>query len=288
MIMSKLSISPAQLNAGVAAAGGPRQVVDIYPLSSLQHGLLFQCLYAPESVIYVTTTVWKLTGNLDELALERACQHLVRRHAILRTAFISQRVENPVQVVLRKIDLPLRRHDCRSYSPQAREARYEALRTESHTSTFDPARPPLVRLSLLRMSDDEWRFIWTGHHLLLDGWSTTLLLNELLACYLSFRRNEQPVMPPAGQFRDYIAWLRHQDIDAAQRYWQERLQGVAGPSSLGIERVIPDDGPVVPSSPAELSHTLAIPLETLDAFTRHHKLTLNTLATGTLALLTAY
>lgn len=286
--MSKLAISSAQLNAVVAAAGGPRQVEDIYPLSPLQQGLLFQCLFAPESTIYVSTTVWKLTGELDELALERACQFLVRRHAILRTAFVSDKLEVPLQLVLRKVDFPLQRHDCRALPPEAREARYAHVRSASHGAKFDPGRPPLMRFSLLRMAEEEWRFIWTGHHLLLDGWSTPLLLNELLACYLAFQRNEQPVLPPARQFRDYITWLQRQDIDAARTYWQERWGHFTGSASVGIERAVPEDGALAPSRHAELGCTVAIPLETLDTFSRKHKLTLNTLATGTLALLLAY
>jgi hypothetical protein len=101
----------AELDRLIAAVGGPRQVEDIYPLSATQQGLLFHSLYEPESTVYVISLACRLSGRLDADALARAWQLAVERHAVLRTAFVGQDLEVPLQVVLRQAALPFERHD---------------------------------------------------------------------------------------------------------------------------------------------------------------------------------
>jgi len=106
-------ISQRELDRLIGAVGGAREVEDIYPLSGLQQGLLFHSLYAPQSAVYVVSVTRRLGGRLDVAAFRRAWQHVVERHAVLRTAFVGHELDRPVQVVRRRVTLPFELHDWR-------------------------------------------------------------------------------------------------------------------------------------------------------------------------------
>ena len=146
-IRKKPSITREQLDRLIAAAGGARQVEDIYPLSPLQQGLLFHSLYAPDSTAYVISVEWRLRGELDEAALERAWGQVLQRHALFRTAFVGQELERPLQVVHRNVQLPLQRYDWRGLSAQEQEERLRRLRQADREQGFEFSKPPLMRLS---------------------------------------------------------------------------------------------------------------------------------------------
>jgi amino acid adenylation domain-containing protein len=140
-----------------------------------------------------------------------------------------------------------------------------------------------MRLSLIRVGDVEHRLIWSCHHILLDGWSIPVLLDEVFTAYGALCRREPPRLATAPLYRDYIAWLRQQDIGAAERYWRRRLAGFVAPSSLGLAR------PAAAGAPREryAEHDEAVAIGLLETFARRHRLTVNTLVQGAWALLLA-
>jgi hypothetical protein len=107
---------------------------------------------------------------------------------------------------------------------------------EDRARGFDPSRAPLMRHALIRLGDDSWRFVWSFHHLLLDGWSTALLLKEVLASYGARQAGREIPRDRVRPFRDHIAWLKQQDMEQARRFWQERLRGFTRPTLLGAGR----------------------------------------------------
>ena len=280
---TKGGISQRELDRLIGAVGGAREVEDIYPLSGLQQGLLFHSLYAPQSAVYVVSVTCRLGGPLDVAAFRRAWQHVVERHAVLRTAFVGHELDRPVQVVRRRVTLPFELHDWRGVLSAEQDERFAALLAEDRARGFDFAAPPLMRLHLMRVADAEWRLIWNSHHILFDGWSLPVLLDEVLAAYAAFSRSEAPRLAAVRPFRDYIGWLQRQDMAAAQRWWRDRLAGVTAPTTLGIDR------PAATAGVHYAEHDAAVPVELaeLERFARHHKLTVNTLVQGAWALLLA-
>ncbi|HZC98370.1 MAG TPA: condensation domain-containing protein, partial [Bradyrhizobium sp.] len=281
----------AELDRLIAATGGPRQVEDIYPLSATQQGLLFHSLYEPESTVYVISVACRLLGALDVDAFERAWQVVVERHAVLRTAFLGQELEKPLQVVLRHAALPFERHDWRDLAAAEQETRFSALQQAERERGFDFAQPPLMRLHLIRTAEAEYRLLWNSHHVLFDGWSMPILLNEVFAAYSASSRGEAPRLLPTRPFRDYIGWLQRQDKDAAEAYWRMRLSGFEMPTAFGLGR------PAAPADPADrrgdhqgdryVEHEgeFATALAEVEGFARRHRLTVNTLVQGAWALL---
>ena len=276
-------LTQADLDGALGPLGGESNVVDAYPLSPTQQGMLFHSIYEPRSTAYVTTLGCRLLGALDIDAFRAAWELMIERHAVLRSAFVGHELQTPLQAVLRRAILPFGHHDWRGLPPAEQETRLSTLQASDADQAFDVAAPPLMRLSLVRTGEAEHRLIWSCHHILLDGWSIPVLLDEVFAAYGALCRREPPPLAPAPRYRDYIAWLRQQDIGAAEHYWRRRLDGFTAPTSLGVAR------PTTTSTPREryAEHDDAVAIGPLERFARRHRLTVNTLVQGAWALLLA-
>jgi amino acid adenylation domain-containing protein len=266
----------------------PRRVEDIYPLSHTQQGMLYHALAAPGSGVYFEQMTCELLGALDLPAFTRAWQRVIERHPVLRTAFDWRSMDQPVQVVLSGVELPLSHQDWRGLEPAEQARRLAAELAAERARGFDLAAAPLVRLSLLRCADAAHHLIWNHHHLILDGWSMPLLFGELLAGYRAEAAGRAPELPPRPRpYRDYIAWLGRQDRAAAEAFWRRELSGFAAATPLGGDRR--PTGEAVAGAPhveRELRLEAGLTAE-LQAFTQRQALTLNTLVQGCWALLLA-
>lgn len=257
----------------------------IYPLSPLQQGMLFRTLYTPESEAYVTQLVCTLRGDLDQAALRQVWRQVVERHDILRTAFVWEDVDEPLQVVGARVHLPWEEHDWRRLPRAEQQQRLEEYLTADRRRGFNLAHAPLMRLSLIGMSAQESVFVWTHHHLLLDGWSTSLLMKEVAELYQARRHGEQPQPSPPRPFGDYIAWLRRQDASEAESFWRKALAGVSVPTPLGVGRNSSARSDAGKNYGQREDRLPAAETTALYAVARRHRLTLNTLIQGAWALL---
>ncbi|MCG8349645.1 MAG: amino acid adenylation domain-containing protein, partial [Chloroflexales bacterium] len=260
-----------------------RNIEAIYPLSPMQQGMLFHSLYAPESGVYIEQMSCVLRGDLDVALFERAWQRVIERYSTLRTAFAWKSTEQMLQVVQRQVALPLVYEDWRTMSVPEQQAQLAARLAAERAQGFDLSRAPLIRLILLRIADDAFHFVWTHHHILLDGWSLPLILKDVFAAYEAFRQNQEPRLAPVRPYRDYIAWLQRQDLAAAERFWRRTLAGFSAPTSLGAKR---NSAPAEAHGYAEQQTSLS--LETtaaLQSFVRQQQCTLSTLVQGAWALL---
>jgi amino acid adenylation domain-containing protein/non-ribosomal peptide synthase protein (TIGR01720 family) len=209
--------------------------VDIYPLSPLQEGMLFHSVQAPGGGVYVVQVAGRLRGDLDPERLRAAWAGLIGNYDVLRTAFLWEGLQRPLQLVHREVPLPWAEHDWRDRSKAEQREALAALLQEDRVGGFDPARAPLIRLTLVRLAGDEWHLLWTHHHLLLDGWSVPLLAQELFARYEAARHGRSHVAAPSPPYREYIAWLESQDLAEAETYWRKALADVSAATALPAE-----------------------------------------------------
>ncbi len=260
------------------------EIEDLYELSPVQQGLLFQSLYAPHSGIYCVQLSCLLGGNLDVRAFVRSWQQVVERHTILRTAFFWEEMNKPLQVVHRRVALPLEDQDWRGLSTIEQAARFEALLEADRTRGFELSTAPLMRLALIRTAEDSHRLIWSFHHLLLDGWSVSLLLKELFAVYDVAKQGRRLQLGPIRPFREYIVWLQQQDLSQAENFWRATLKGFSAPTSLGVgeNSITTGESQSYREEKFKLSETTTNALRLLG---RGHHLTINTLIQGAWALL---
>src|SRR5690349_5976841 len=262
-----------------------RQIEAIYPLSPMQQGMLFHTIYAPKSGVYFHQVQCVLEGELDTLALRNAWQRVLDRHAILRTAFVWEHRKQPLQIVHPQVILPWWEEDWRGMSPSAQRERLEAYLERDREAGFILSQAPLMRCALLRTGDDVYEFIWTYHHILLDGWSIALLLKEVFAHYAAFLKRELLELSRPRPFQDYIAWLKRQNLAQAESFWRNALCGFTVPTPLGLGRVQSNsngDGNDYGETQVELSPELTAALNSLAA---QQQLTVNTLVQGGWALL---
>ena len=266
--------------------GTGRDVEDVYPLSPMQQGMLFHKLRDPTSGMYVEQLVFRLTGGLDVKVFETAWREVLARYPILRTAFVWEGLDQPLQVVRVRVGLPWTEHDWRDVPAGEQQARLDALLSEDRDRGFNPASAPLMRFVIVRLTDDAYNCVWSHHHLLLDGWSVPLVLQELFAFYEAARRGETVRLEARRPYRDYIAWLGRQDMSEAEAFWRDALRGFSAPTPLPTDRS--GGGATVPpaSSPPEQHRRLtAATTRALLEMARTHGLTLNTLVQGAWALL---
>ncbi|WP_344301710.1 amino acid adenylation domain-containing protein, partial [Streptomyces murinus] len=206
--------------------GRPR-IQDILPLSAFQEGLLFHSLFDPtDTDVYTVQWAFDLKGTLDTEALRAAAETVLRRHPNLRASFRQRKTGEPVQVIPTEVPLPWREFDLSAQSRE--EAGREAARLviEDRATRFDPARPPLLRFTLIRIAADLHRLVLINHHLILDGWSMPLFMRELFTLYTN--RCDESALPRVAPYRDFLAHVANQDREAGREAWRAVLADLDG------------------------------------------------------------
>ena len=260
------------------------RIEDLYPLSSTQEGILFHTLREAGSNLYLHQFDVLLEGRLDVVCFARAWQKVVDRHSILRTSFLWEGLERPVQVVERAVRLRMQIEDWRESPAAEREARLAAFLEADRRLSFSLMDAPLMRLALIRLEAEKYHFVWSHHHLLLDGWSLNLVLREVLVCYEAFRRGEEPGLSRPQPYRNYITWLHRQETAKAETYWRAKLRGFNRPTTLGAGAAA-GDGHAERRYGDEHFRLSKQATAALQAVVQQHQLTLSTVAQGVWALL---
>ncbi|HEX5601466.1 MAG TPA: condensation domain-containing protein, partial [Pyrinomonadaceae bacterium] len=200
------------------------------PLSFAQQRLWFLHQLEPDSIAYNMPTALRLTGRLNTEALEWGINEIIRRHEILRTTF--RLVDNqPVQIIADHLTLEMP-------VVEVRETEVMRLATEEAQRPFDLETGPLVRARLLRLNADEWVLIFTMHHIISDGWSMGVLVNEMASLY-----QRQPLPELAVQYADFSEWQREWltqgNLERQLNYWKQQLGGELPVLELPTDRVRP-------------------------------------------------
>ena len=258
-------------------AGG-RDVEDIYPLTPMQE--LFMGTTDPGTDPGFEQWRYRLTGPLDVAALRAAWELVTARHAMLRTAFISEGVPAPLQVVRSAVTLPWAEHDWRGFSRDEQALRMGPLLATDRAAGFAVDCAPLMRITLVRFSDNDYELVWSNHHLLLDRWSWPLILLEIARAYPAIVAGERPELEGAPRFSDFVAWQQSQSLDAAREFWARHFTGFDAPPRLAMTRVDAEDAE---SSEVRVRMSRE-ETRALRAFARAHQLATNAVIEGAWAL----
>ncbi|MGV9883998.1 amino acid adenylation domain-containing protein [Streptomyces sp. NPDC003006] len=258
------------------------KISEVLPLSPLQQGLLFLSSYdQAEADLYTLQFVADIDGDGEEIGgrLRTASAALLRRHPNLRACFRNRRSGEPVQVVLKEegVEPDWQVRDLTRLPEAGRADEARRIAHEDRLRRFDPARPPLMRFTLIRLGERHHRLLWSVHHILMDGWSFPLAVRELMVLSQEGGGAELPAPLP---YRSYLTWLKSRDQAAARTAWAELLDGLDGPV-----RALPHAEPTS-GLPVTARHALS-PERTaaLTGWARGHGLTLNSVVQGCWALL---
>jgi amino acid adenylation domain-containing protein len=212
-------------------------------LSYAQQRLWFLNQMTPGSTAYNIPSAMRLRGTLDVPALTRALNEIIRRHEALRTTFEVTESE-PVQVIAPALALTIPLVELVAVDASEREAELQRLIGEESVQVFDLARGPLLRAKLLRVEEHDHVLLLTLHHIICDGWSMGLLVQELAALYEAYTGGqESPLAKLPIQYADYGRWQREWlqgEVLAGQlSYWKEQLAGAPAVLQLPTDRPRP-------------------------------------------------
>ena len=256
-----------------------QNIAAIYPLTPTQEGLLFHTLDAPGQGAYVEQVVVQLTGPLDAAAWRAAWTRVVADNDVLRTLFSWERRSRPLQIVRRQVALPWAAFDWQALPAEEQEAQFAAWLAADRRRGFDLEQAPLLRLTLFARAHEHHTFVWSFHHILADGWSTALILRDVLTAYGALRDGLDPQPPRRPRFQEFVAWRQAQPLDAA--FWRSQLAGCGEPTRLPLPRpAAAQDGYRMVTRHLGQPETAA-----LQDAVRAQRLTLNTVLQGAWALL---
>jgi len=264
------------------ALNGSMDIEDLYPLSPMQEGMLFHAVSEADAQAYQVEVAYRLNGLLDIPLFRRAWARIVARHAVLRTSFLWEGLRRPLQSVHRTVDIPWHIEDWRGLSAHEHEQNLDRFLVDDRARGFDLQQPPLMRCAVLRTGNDEYWFVWSQHHLLMDGWSCSRVLSEVLRLYDAWSAGQPVDLTAARPYRDYIAWLQQQDQKAAELYWRKVLVGYIPPARLGFETA----GESLTEQRANRNLWLTADLtQQLEKMARQYSVTMNTMLLGAWGLL---
>ncbi|MEV0121294.1 amino acid adenylation domain-containing protein [Streptomyces sp. NPDC050703] len=281
----------------VTPAKGRARISEVLPLSPLQEGLLFLTGQAtgqatahaagpdPYTLQFTADIEGGDAGGAEggDVAgrLRAAATVLLTRHPNLRACFRNRKNGEPVQLVLHADDVPLpwSERDLTHLTGDALEAEAGRIAAEDRLRGFDPAKPPLMRFTLLRLGGGRHRLLWSVHHILMDGWSLPLAVRELLELAAAGGADRLPAPAP---YRSFLGWLGGRDREAARRAWARTLSGVEDPVHL----VPPSPAGTARALPLDLRRTLgADRTAALTAWCRTAGVTLSSVVQGCWAVL---
>ncbi|MER8504853.1 amino acid adenylation domain-containing protein [Mesorhizobium sp. M0204] len=208
----------------------------VHDMTPLQKGMVFHSAMHPADSFYVEQVTFGVGLAMSPEILQRALDHATRRHQALRTGFFWESVKAPVQVVFRKVRIPVEHLDWSLLPSDEQGGRFQSLLEQDRSRAFDLRRAPLFRATIVRVGRNACQLLFTFHHALLDGWSLNRLFREIWEVYRALEAGQTPSLAPAPSYAEFLSWLGRRDPEESRRYWAEALHGLAGPIPLPVLR----------------------------------------------------
>ncbi len=213
------------------------------PLSFAQQRLWFLDQWQSDNAVYHVPVALRLHGRLDVSALQQSLRTVIQRQEALRTTFSSHEGE-PVQIIAPTLDPPILVINLAELPSHKQVEAQQLVNTEARRP-FNLEHGPLLRVCLIRLSQEEHIFLLTMHHIISDGWSIQVFLRELSACYTAFSNGTIPATLPTLpiQYADFALWQRQwlqgEVLEAQVRYWKQQLNGIPGVLTLPLDHPRP-------------------------------------------------
>nr|BAW32334.1 hybrid cis-AT polyketide synthase - nonribosomal peptide synthetase [Microcystis aeruginosa NIES-87] len=237
----------------------PQGIEEILPLTPLQTGIFFHSNRQEET--YFNQLHLVLEGSLNTSAFRSAWCQLIKRHKLLRASFHTADDGTPLQFIHKHVDPTWVERDWTGFDRTHQSQRLAALMAADRATNFELHQAPLLRFHLLKTGDERHDLIWSSHHLLLDGWSVSVVMEELLALYREACGGMAAALGSAPDFSEYLTWLDTVDKQAAEHFWQQELSGIAEPTCLIGSGLAPNEQE--PNAPAH--HHLELPANDVQA-----------------------
>lgn len=207
------------------------KIESIIPLNDLQKALLLHNLQASDDRGFLHMQ-FTMKGKLDEELLKEAWEKGISRHAVMRTSVHWQNISKSVQLVHPSAPLPWASDDWRDRSDEQFQQDFLQFLTADRAEGLPLSKAPISRFHLFRKTEDVYHFVWTCHHILLDGWGALIILQDVFAYYDAMIKGESIFLPQPPSYQSYLNWLKTHDQAVAEAFWQEQLQGYTHPTLI--------------------------------------------------------
>ncbi|PZE20565.1 non-ribosomal peptide synthetase [Paenibacillus xerothermodurans] len=212
------------------------QVQDMYYLSPMQEGMLFHTVLNPGRSFYVEQISMQIQGTFRADLLAESMNVIVDRHDIFRTVFVHEKMKRPVQVVLKHRAFQVQETDLSGLSAAEQEQRVQAYKQQDKARGFDLSKDIPMRTVVFNKGNNSYEWVWSYHHIVLDGWCFGIVVQELFRVYEALLHNRAYSLPPVKPYKEYIKWLDKQDKQKSLEYWDDYLSGFAGQTTFAEQR----------------------------------------------------
>ncbi|USV99563.1 non-ribosomal peptide synthetase [Pseudomonas pergaminensis] len=215
----------------------PANVIeDVYPLTPMQEGLLLHTLLEPGTGLYYMQDRYRINSALDPERFAQAWQAVIARHEALRASFCWNVGEDMLQVIHTPGSTPIEYLDWSEDPESEQEPRLQALLKQEREAGFDLLNQAPFHLRLIRVGAERYWFMMSNHHILIDAWCRSLLMNDFFEIYMALSEGHEAQLATPPRYRDYIAWLQRQNLNEARQWWQQNLQGFERTTPIPSDR----------------------------------------------------
>ncbi|SAM34599.1 non-ribosomal peptide synthetase [Pseudomonas sp. 1 R 17] len=211
-------------------------IEDVYPLTPMQEGLLLHTLLEPGTGLYYMQDRYRINSALDPERFAQAWQAVIARHEALRASFCWNVGEDMLQVIHKPGSTPIEYLDWSADQESEQEPRLQALLKAEREAGFDLLNQAPFHLRLIRVGEARYWFMMSNHHILIDAWCRSLLMNDFFDIYMALGEGRQVQLATPPRYRDYIAWLQRQNLAEARQWWQQNLQGFERTTPIPSDR----------------------------------------------------
>lgn len=222
----------AEIKRHVREEVGEGAISKIYPLTPMQEGILFHGILEKQYDSYFIQFVLSLKGQVDLAIFEESVNRLIEHFEVLRTVFVYDQLEKPWQVVLAPRRWKLTFEDCSNLNPAEQLARLTEYKAEDRQRGFDLTRDILTRVTIFKMDAQSYQVVWDLHHIVVDGWSLSIILKHFLQIYGDLQAQRASNFAEKANFSDFVAWLEEQETAEAGVYWEQYLADYAQLASV--------------------------------------------------------
>ncbi len=260
-----------------------KNIESIYELSPMQQGMLFHTIYNKDSNNYFEQLSVTLVGEIDVQFIKKSWQMLLQRHPVLRTSFVYKNLDKMFQVVHKHVELPFVFEDWSNNDYEDNIKKIEEYLIKDKMNKFDLNNAPLLRVSIIKIAKEEYKLIWSHHHILLDGWSMPIVMKELFMNYESLKNGIDFNPPAIRPYSDYIKYLQTINKEKVDQFWKTYLNGFNEKTPFlnnANESILKETG--YKKKTIEFTKEQSASLQN---FTKSNKITINTLLQAGWAIL---
>jgi len=250
-----------------------KNVEDIFALSPVQEGILFHYIKDPDTESYVEQLSLNVSGRIDNKLFEMAWNFVIETNEMLRTVFRWENVKNPIQIVLKQHNLNFKYHDISNKLKTEKEKLLEEIKSNDRKKKFDLHQVPF-RITLCKIEIDRYEIIICNHHILFDGWSYGIILNEFFNNYINQLNKRVPEIPIKNRYREYVKWIKKQDKFRQKKFWRQYLGDFPSKTELSIKKGQGREIRKVEKFHFKFKNEIKCKLE---SFVKKYKITLSTL-----------